>query len=246
MLLALSIATAALLTQDKGGPAATDKAPTTVDRSAEPALKEFFAKSGALRNVHLSIEFYSYETEAKRYDDDSSMNLWIGDGGRLRMLTSSNTWGGGSLFVSDGGSLLSDDLSDDGTIRLSAPKKTLHEINDQEILLYVLEGQAGLDVLADKDQPIKFVSQSDGGQEIELHNKKLGKIVLTYRPGCPIPCEIATFTAPWWSDDAGTVSDHAYTVERVRLVSQGPIASSLFVVAAPKGKKVTDERTPKK
>src|SRR5689334_2240440 len=164
MLLALSIATTVLLTQDKGGPAVAEKAAAVVDRSAEPALKDFFAQSGALRNVHLAIEFYSYETEAKRYDDDSSMNLWIGDGGRFRMLTSSNTWGGGSLFVSDGGSLLSDDLADDGAIRISAPKKTLHEINEQEILLYVMEGQAGLDVLVQKDQPVKFITQDDKSQ----------------------------------------------------------------------------------
>jgi len=246
MLLALSITTAALLSQDKSAVAAAEKPTAAVDRSAELAVKDLFAKSGALKNVHLAIEFYSYETEAKRYDDDSSMNLWMGDGGRFRMLTSSNTWGGGSLFVSDGDSLLSDDLSDDGTIRISAPKKTLHEINDQEILLYVLEGQPGFDAVAQKDQPVKFVSQDDNGQAIELHNKKLGKIVLTYRQGSPIPCEIATFSAPWWSDDAGTVSDRPYTLERIRVVSQGPIDSSLFVVNAPKGKKVTDERAAKK
>ena len=240
----------ALAVQDKAGPNAAmpDKpaAKAAVDRSAEPALTSLFADSGALRDVHIAIEVYPRETEADRYDDDSSINIWLGDGGRFRYQMSSNTWGGGSLFVSDGESLLSDDMSDDGTIKISAPKKTLHELSDQETILYALEGQAGFDALVDKDQPLKFVgSPTADDPVIELHSKKLGKVLLHYKAGSPIPTQIETFTAPWWSDNPGEVSDKPYMSELIRVISHGPLDSKLFRVEAPKGKKFTDERAKK-
>ena len=245
MLLSISALALAIAAQDKGGPSAAKPTPPPVDRSAEPALKALFAESGSLRSVHIMVEVFPRETEADRYDDDSSMDLWLGDGGRLRFQSSSNTWGGGSLFVSDGESLLSDDMSDDGTIRISKPKKTLHELNEMEPLLYVLEGQSGFDALVDKDQPLKFVGMPGANQDIELHSKKLGKVVLHYRGDSPLPVGIDLFTAPWWADDPTAISDKPYTREQLRIVSHGPIDSRLFRVAAPKGKKVTDEREKK-
>src|SRR5437870_2273473 len=115
MLLTVSALALVLQNQAKAGPALADKpAVPPVDRSAEPALKALFAQSGVLRGVHIAIEVYPRETEANRYDDDSTLNVWLGDGGRFRIQSSSNYWGGGSLFVSDGEALLSDDMSDDG------------------------------------------------------------------------------------------------------------------------------------
>jgi len=228
--------------QDKGGPAATaTPAKPAVDRSAEPALRDLFTQSGTLRGVHIMIETFGLESDAGRYTEGSSMDLWRGDGGRFRFLSSQNTWGGGNLMVSDGESLLTDDMSDDGAIVLSKPKKTFHELNDQEPLLYLLEGQPGFDALVDKDQPVRFVSTTSGGQEIELHSKKIGKVVLHYRNNSSIPSGIDLYQAMWWSDDPTALSDKPTVREQIRIVSQGPINSTLFSVAVPKGKKVTDQ-----
>jgi hypothetical protein len=250
MLLTVAALALAISQQDKAIPVASTAAKSAtppVDRSAEPALKSLFAESGALRGVHITVEVYPRVDVADRYDDDSSMDIWIGDGGRFRFQTSSNYWGGGSLFVSDGEALLTDDMSDDGSIRISKPKKTFHELSDQEAILYALEGQAGFDALVDKDKPLKFVGTSnDGGQVIELNSKKLGKVILHYRAGSPIPTAIESYSVPWWEDDKTKVPDKPTNREVLSVVSHGPIDSSLFRVAAPKGKKVTDERETKK
>lgn len=245
MLLAASALAFALLGQEKGGPAATEKpAAPAVDRSAEPALKSLFAASGALRGVQISIEIYPYEQDAQRYNDDSSLQLWMGDGGRFRIESSSNYWGGGSIWVSDGESLLTDDMSDDGSIRLTKLKKSLHEVNDQEPIMFLLEGQTGFDALVDKDKPVKFASGAGtSDQSIELHSKKLGKIVLYYKNGSPIPTAIETYQVPWWLGPDAAAPDHASSREEIRVVSHGPFASHIFSVAAPKGKNIIDERT---
>ena len=241
-MLLLSTLVFALQAQDKGGPAADKPAAPPVDRSAEPALKSFFVKSGAVKGVHIKIGVFPREVEADRYNDDSTMELWVGDGGRFRFVTSNNYWGGGSLFVSDGLSLLTDDMSDDGSIRISNPKKNLFELNDQEPILYLLQGEAGFDALVDKDKSLKFVTKPDDkDQVIEVNTKKLGKILLRYPAGAVLPSSIGMMTAPWWQDQKDA-TDKPYTFETVKVVSQGAIDSTLFRVAAPKGKKVLDER----
>ena len=245
MLLAAAL-TFALQDQAKGGPVATDKPPVaTVDRSAEPALKALFAQSGALRGVHISLTSYSYESEANRYNDDATLDIWLGDKGRFRIQSSSNYWGGAGLFVSDGESLLSDDMADDGSIRISKPKKTMHELSDSETILYALEGQEGFDELVEKDKPLKFVGSpsSDAEQVVELHSKKLGVVVLHYSAGSCIPSEIDVQQAPWWlnSPDAPPVV-RPYWVEKVKIVQSGTVDASRFRVVAPAGKPVIDER----
>ena len=247
MLLTATVLGIALWQQATAGPVAkkTDDKPAAppVDRSGEPVLKALFADSGSLRGVHIAIQNYYYENDADRYEPDSSSNLWIGNGGRFRLQSSSDTWGGGSLFVSDGEALMSDDMSDDGAIRISKPKKSLHEVNETELILYALEGQAGLEALIDKDQPLKVLKSEGGDQQIEIHAKKLGgKLVLHYRSGSPIPIEIDNYQIPWWQDDQTVAPAKPTSCEKLQIVTTGPIDSQLFKVAAPKGKKVTDER----
>jgi hypothetical protein len=225
----------------------TKPAPAPVDRSAEPALRQMFATCGGLHSAHIAIEVYPHEIEADRYDDDSSIDLWLSEGNRFKLATQANFWGGGSLIVSDGLSVLTDDLSDDSAIKLIKPYKSLHEANKQEPILYLMEGDAGFDILVQKDQPVKFVPAPPGFKAIELHSKDLGKLVITYDDSddAPFPKRIEEFKAPWWSDDAGKESDKVYTREDIRLVGYGPFDSKLFAVAAPRGKKVVDERSSK-
>src|SRR5262249_40056801 len=95
MVLIVSALVVALQNQAKAGPTALAEKPAApaVDRSAEAAVRALFAESGSLRGVHVAIDSYAFETEANRYDDDSTWNLWIGDGGRFRVESSSNYWG---------------------------------------------------------------------------------------------------------------------------------------------------------
>lgn len=242
MFFTLAACSLILLTQEAAKPA-----PAPVDRSAEPALKQLFASCGAIRNVHIAVEIYPRETIADRYDDDSSMDLWLADGGRFRIANLSKFWGGGSLVVSDGLSVLADDMSDDSAIRLKLAYKNLHEASAQEPLLYLMEGPSGFEALVAKDKDVKFIPAQGGEKAIELNGKDLGKLVFIYseRDGAPFPSHIEEFKAPWWSDDAGKSSDKPYTREDIRLVAYGPFDSSLFAVTGPKGKKVVDERSKK-
>ena len=66
----------------------------TVDRSAENALRQMFATCGSLQSAHVAIEVYPHEIEADRYDDDSSIDLWVSEGNRFKLVTSANYWGG--------------------------------------------------------------------------------------------------------------------------------------------------------
>lgn len=242
MFLTLAACSLVFLTQDAAKPA-----PVAVDRSAETALKQLFATCGAIRNVHIAVEIYPRETVADRYDDDSSMDLWLGDGGRFRIENLSKFWGGGSLVVSDGMAVLADNMSDDSAIRLKPAYKNLHEASSQEPLLYLMEGMSGFDAFVAKDKDVKFIPIQGGEKAIELNAKDLGKVVFVYseKDGTPFPTHIEEFKAPWWSDDAGKASDKPYTREDVRLVAYGPFDSALFAVAGPKGKMIVDERSKK-
>ena len=242
MFIAVALCSLAFFCQDKqAAPAAKP-----IDRSAEPALRQLFATCGSLRSIHIAVEIYPRETIADRYDDDSSMDLWLGDGGRFRISRLSKFWGGGSLVVSDGLSVLADDLSDDSAIRLKTAYKSLHEASSNEPLLYLMEGAPGFDALVEKDKEVKFVTAPAGEKAIELNSKDMGKLVVVYsdQDGVPFPTQIEEFKAPWWAD-AGTTSDKPYTREDVRLVGYGPFDANLFSVASPKGRKTVDERSKK-
>jgi hypothetical protein len=249
MLLTITACALALLTQDKAAQAAAkpaEKAAPAIDRSAEPALRQVFAASGSLRNVHIQTELYNREPDSSRWDDDSSADFWIGDGMRFRYASTSNFWGGGSTFVCDGESLLSDDMSDDGAIRISQAKKTLHEVNDQEALFYLLEGPAGFDAVVDKDKPVKFIGAADAPERVvELTTKKFGVVQVHYSAGSGLPTCIEVMRAPWYSDDDNPYPDQPFSREDIKIVSRGPQNQSLFSVVPPKGKKFTDERTKK-
>lgn len=235
MFAALALFSVALLAQDK----------PAVDRSAEPALKQLFENAGALQDAHYSVQFYNLETGAGRYTLGSSMNVWMGRGGKFRVATSDDMWGGGKTVVSDGTSMLTDWMSDD-PLQLSKPIKALHEIEENEPLLYFLEGQPGFDKLVDKDKPVRFATTTGSEKAIEFRAKSFGKLVVYYKAAdeFPLPTKIETYRAPWWADPGEDWPD-ARDREVIRVVQIGKLDPQLFSVQGPKGRKVEDQRTKK-
>jgi hypothetical protein len=242
MLLTFAACALVLLPQDK--PA--DK-PAPADRSAEPVLRQMFQTAGALRTGHLVVTYYNRETNANRYDEDSSMHLWLGENGRFRLESSSDYWGGGKIVVSDGLAVLTDEMSDDGSIKLTKPYKAVYEASEEEPLLYFLAGDKGFDALVEKDKPVKFAPSEFGRKAIEFTSKKLGRIVVHYsdKGDAAFPLRIAQFKAPWWMGDASADATEPYMLQEIRVLSNAPNGKSLFSVAAPKGRKVVDERVKK-
>lgn len=216
-----------------------------LDRSGEPALKELFVKSGSLHDVHIYAVSSYFAYASQRWQSVSTADVWLGGRKQIRYVDSQFHQGGGVTVVSDGVSLLKDDMSDDGEIRLMERKGTLSHLNDQEPLLYFLDGAAGFDAMVDKDKPvvqIEYGSAKD--RSFEFHCAALGGIVARYHEGGQLPYQIEIFNAPWWPEDASPYPGQPFTREEIS-VSNGPQDRSLFVVAPPKGKIVVDERQKK-
>ena len=219
-------------------------APPAADLSAEPALQQLFVTAGAFRNVHLVSRSFYYNSDVDRWGPGSYIDFWLGEGGRFRMENTDLYGGAGRIVVSDGMTTLTDELNDDSSITLSNASKFLHSIDKNDPLFYLMEGQSGFDASVQKDKDIKFVPAAKGMKAIELQAKDLGKVVVTYTDGPSMfPLTIDQYRAPWWSDDPTAVSDKPAQRENISLVGYGPFKGDLFAVSAPKGHKITDQRT---
>lgn len=245
MFLSAAVCLVAIAGQDKTPPDAAKPVSVAVDKSAEPALKALFASAGGQRDIHVTSEFYSRDYDSNGWDDNANADLWLGDGMRFRYYNNSFLWGGGSCYVSDGSSLMSDDLSDDGNITISAAKPTLHGATDQDVLLFLLDGQSGYDALVDTSKAITFVNGADPEKTIKFTSKKLGVIQIRYADGSPIPSNIEVMVPPWQTPDDNPYPDQPWSMETIRVVGRGAQDGKLFVVAGPKGKKITDNRAKK-
>jgi len=247
MLLVSALFTAALLTQEKPAVPAKPADKPTVDRSAEPALREIFASVGALRNIHFRVEYYNREPDSSRWDDDSSADFWIGDGGRFRMYHQYNYWGGGQIVISDGESILTDNMDEDSAVTIARAKPTIHETSDQEPIMYLLEGAKGFDALVSKDKPVKLVDSKDPTLKAIEMNCNMG-LVRFYVNASNVPVRIETVLPPWYANDPNNDNpfpNEPYALEKIFVVGSGHLDQSLFIVKPPKGRKVDDQRVKK-
>jgi hypothetical protein len=236
MLIAPALVCIALALQDK---------PAPPDHSGEAKLKHIFELGGAIRDVHLNATYYNLEMYPQRYNESSSSDFWFGRMGRFRIVTSSNYWGGGSTNICDGYAMLSDDMSDDGTIRIAKAPKAMHEVNENEPWLFVFEGSRGYEAFVDKDKAITLVKNKQG-EAVDFTAKKLGRVVLYYEEamGQPFPTKYELYKAPWWADDPGD-GTNAFTRAILRVVQASGIPLNVFSIKPPAGRKVADERKSK-
>lgn len=192
--------------------------------------------------ARFAVQNYSLEDEANRYTLGSSMDVWVGKGGKFRISSSDDFWGGGSLIVSDGSSVMTDAMSDDRAVSIEKAGKSLHEFSSGEPLLYFLEGPAAFDKVVDKDKPVRFVSTTGPQKAIEMTLKGMGRVVVYYLAGSefPLPSKIESFQGPWWS--GGEEWPQATSREIIRLVQIGKLDPKAFSVDAPKGRNVIDQR----
>jgi len=215
----------------------------SIDRSAEAALKDVFARAGSLKQAHIHMEAAYFAYVPQRWDAFSSADFWIGDGHRFRYVDSQYRQGGGSTFVSDGLVLLSDAMSDDVPVTLSLPKKTFGELNAEEPFLYFLDGPAGFDAIVDKDKGIVFVESKDTASTvIEFHSAKLSSIRVSFNPKHAFPDRIEVFNAPWWAEADNPYPGQPFSREDFTLSTDKRLNFNLFRIIAPIGQALVDTR----
>lgn len=232
MLLASALFCLALAFQDK---------PAPPDHSGEAKLKELFSFAGSVRGVHLTSEYFYLETAPKRYNESNTTDLWLERGGRFRLASSSNYWGGGGLVVCDGYQMLRDDMSDDGAIRVTKAPKTMHEVDENEPWLYIFEGLRGFDAFVDPAKDI-VLTKSKAGDAIDFTSKQLGRILVYYEEvsGAPFPTMYELYKPSPWADDPGD-GTMPFTRAKLRLVDRSGIPLRMFSAKPPSGRKVIYE-----
>lgn len=213
---------------------------SSVDRSAEQALRQMFTTVSQLHNAHLYASYYRVGS-SDYYLPDHTNDFWLGNSGEYRVQLNSLSGDFSSLTVSDGVSVMTDPLDDDQTINISRSGKPMYEIVQREPLAYLLAN--AFDKFVAKDQPVVFATAPAGEKAIEFHSEDLGKVVIAYKDTAnALPTRIDLFRA-FRRRDAGIELPNPASREFIKLVSTGDVPHSLFTVVAPKGKKIQDDRT---
>lgn len=216
---------------------------TTVDRSAEPALRQLFTAISQEHNAHIFATYYRAGA-TDYYLPDHTFDLWIGDGGKFRMESTSVAGDYTTVMVSDGNTVMNDPMNDDETITLNSSTKPIYEQVSREPIVFMFSGPDAFDKLVDKDQPVIFTQAPEGEKQIEFHSFSMGKIVVAYKENSsdPIPVRIDMFRSFRRRDNGSTESPTPTVREYFRLISRGPIPANYFSTDAPKGKKIEDDR----
>ncbi len=164
------------------------KAATPVDRSGEQDLVRLLEKYGKLPPFYCWIDRYSGDGESQGYDKGGTARLWFGGGKRFRVYTA-GSFGDGIMAVSDGKTLMFDPLDLSSTVELEDMPTTWQKMPDQLapnqngfVLMWLLDGKASLDTLAEKDKPIT-VAHSGKTLVVSFTNKTVGQVNLEITDG---------------------------------------------------------------
>jgi outer membrane lipoprotein-sorting protein len=209
-----------------------------IDKSAEPALKEVFRRANSVRNVRVVIDTFRKSRSGDWYTPSDTADFMIASPSKFRFQAED------LIVVSDGVSVMEDSLDDDVPIQIDRYDRWIKSGSvNQTLLSYFLDGEAGYERLVDTARPIVFAATTEPEKAIEFRAKRLGKIIVYFvdDPGTPLPGMFQRFRVVPGSEspDAVEPSQRQY----MRIVGSGPLNPSLFVVAAPKGKKVEDKRS---
>lgn len=134
----------------------------TLDRSAEPALREVLRTYGAMRDLHLWVRRTSQDTPGGQFLVNKVSELWYRAPGKFRAADNAY-FGGGALIVSDGKDLLIDRLvvGQAATLR-DAPANFRTGGNELRpnasgtIYMMLLDGEEAFDTLVDAKSDVKF------------------------------------------------------------------------------------------
>jgi outer membrane lipoprotein-sorting protein len=209
-----------------------------IDKSAEPALKEVFRRATAVRNIRVVIDTFRKSRSGDWYTPSDTADLLIASPSKFRFEAAD------LIVISDGVSVMEDSLDDDVPIQIDRYDRWIKSGSvNQTLLSYFLDGEAGYDRLVDNEKPIVFAAATEPEKAIEFRAKRLGKIIVYFvdDPAAPLPRMFQRFRVLPGSEspDAVEPSQRQY----MRIVGSGPLSPSLFVIAAPKGKKVEDKRS---
>ncbi|MBX3096134.1 MAG: hypothetical protein KF812_04675 [Fimbriimonadaceae bacterium] len=143
------------------------------DRSGEAKLRALLEACGKVRNAHIFIGRFDLGSETEVSPADGSVELFYAEPGKFRMQYH-ESMGGGFLGVSDGETLMLDNLGENGPITLRAASKTFKAAGNQfgpgangSYILTLLDGPSSFEDLAPLDASIKH-SERRGTEMIEI------------------------------------------------------------------------------
>lgn len=152
-----------------------------LDRSGEGYLTLLLEKYSKLPPFYVWIDRYSGDGESEGFDKGGTAQLWYGGGKQFRIY-SAGSFGDDRLAVSDGKSLLLDPLDMQRAVEIKDMPAKWEGLTEQFapnqsgcMLLWLMDGKASLDTLAEKDKPITCLRDGNAFV-VSFTNKDLGKI----------------------------------------------------------------------
>lgn len=221
-------------------------------------MRRILTWASSLDNAHLVVFTLSRESADSMLYPGSRIDIWL-QKPKFRVETS-NEWGSGSVVVSDGNSVLSDFQSEwEPAVMMNAKANLLDTYavlkispDDMSPFFLFMKGPSGLDQIAAKDSAV--VLEPDRGSEhvLSIAHKKLGTERLYFHDekgmavldrlefdNLPFYRQLFKDNPDWDEPDAGRLERH-----EIYVAADKP-ARDFFVVKAPNGRVVRDERTKK-
>lgn len=162
--------------------AATAFPQETPDRSGEEHLKAVLEACGNLRNTRMLIARYDLGTEWEVSPADGTIELWYAGPGRFRMHYH-ESMGGGFLGVSDGETLMLDNLGETSAVTLRKAAGSFRESGNNfgaaqqgSHILTLLDGPAAMEAIAPLDASVVH-RQRRGFEEIEIKRGSMWMII---------------------------------------------------------------------